>query len=172
MTIPEASPLPSTDPAIRVDRDGIAHVAVLFRREPRRLGLAEVVYPPDGSPAGDLSLRELGTLPAEPVRAGAVAFSVVPETEGRPVRREWLLLLEDGAVIRGRSAAPTRLQAPPALPLELLPLSQATYVLTVESFARAPLQPLAVVAALAWTGTCDGACARAKRRAIVPAVAT
>lgn len=63
-------------------------------------------------------------------RASVVAFSVTPQ---RPPRSNWVILLEEGSVLTNLSpAAPYRTHRTPLLPLQLLGMSNATYLLVAD----------------------------------------
>jgi hypothetical protein len=138
--IPDAHPLPESEPAVRFGADGSVHAAVVLGAdaEPKRLGLASVVWPadpgekprvgydPDGS-AAPRSTADPGRW-AEPV-AAAAAF---PLASRDTARLEWAVLLDDGRVIYGAAPGhPHRMPGAVPVPLQLLPMSVATYLLSV-----------------------------------------
>lgn len=132
-------PLADADPALRIEADGTVLLAVLVETFGpgatydfvRRLAVAEVRRSPDGT-TGPVKVRALAALERLPVAATA-AFSV---GDG-PVRIEWAALLESGTLLCS-TAPPGRPPAPPAVPLELLPLAGATYLLTLGSDEEPP----------------------------------
>lgn len=131
--VPNAAPLATSEPALRVDAEGTLHVAALVwtNAKERAFALAEFKFE-EGSPgAAKPNLTDLGLLDAD-AKAAAIQFQLTPADEPRI---EWALLLVDGRVVSG--GAQGRRQAfqpaaPPSLPLEIVPLSQATYLLLID----------------------------------------
>lgn len=126
--IPHARALGDSQPAILIDEQGRTHVSVLYRPGSGASGarVLDAVFPadPTGTPTSESSL-----LPEPgPVARGALHLS----DEGSRLRRDWVLLREDGIlVLRNATIRPHRLPAPPALPLEILRF-QSSYLLLLD----------------------------------------
>jgi hypothetical protein len=122
--------LANSEPALWVDNRGAAHVAGLFAEDNlfRRVYLAELVW--NGSDVSPKVDRQGAFQLPRPCRASTVAFSVTP---ARPPRLNWVILLEDGSVLTNLSpSAPYRTNRTPLLPLQLLGMSSATYLLVAD----------------------------------------
>ncbi len=128
----EALPLPASRPALRLDPEGGARVALVYQRTARRLvglplslvTLLEAQFGPDGAPAGPPVLTDLGEPPGVPV--GAVA--ALPEPGGSI----WAVLLADGRVWHSRAPQrPQRLPGAALLPLQLLLRGERAYLLVL-----------------------------------------
>ena len=134
--VPDVHVMASSRPGLRIDEDGFVHASMLYLRDiaARRAGVADVTFGPDGE-AREVSWNGFGALSGVPVAASLV-YSVTP---ARPVRRDWVVLLEDGSVVTSRSPdEPQVLPGKPARPLELLPLARGTYILVIDP-VRGPL---------------------------------
>jgi hypothetical protein len=122
-----AGVLENSEPAIYEASDGAVHTAVVLTSsgEGHRIVVADVTWPPSGNPTVEIGKPIL--LPS-PVRYAAAAYSVA--LGGR--RREWAALLEDGRLVSSKSpATPRSLTGSPVVPLQLLPMSAQTYLLTL-----------------------------------------
>jgi hypothetical protein len=119
--------LPNSEPALWVDSRGGATAAILLAEDSlyRRVFLAEVVW--NGvKDSPQLTRRAAIELPRDS-RASAVTFSV---TQTRPPRSNWAILLEDGSLLTDHSpSAPYHPLRAPLLPLQLLGMSNSTYLL-------------------------------------------
>jgi len=128
LSLRELFPLESSEPAIYVGPDGTVHTSALLATsaEARSLKVVDVAWPPIGEP-----LVEVGkpiVLPAR-FRGAMAAYSVAG---GR--RREWAVLLENENVITSKAPGIARkMTGQPVLPLELLPMSAITYLLTIDA---------------------------------------
>jgi hypothetical protein len=122
--------LPDSQPAITIAPDGKIRASAIFAEDPsmRRMFVADVTWP-SGTGEGTVAKAAAGRLPGPP-RAAAVAYSVA----SRPAtRRDWLVLLRDGTVIfSGSPTRPRQLDGSLMLPLDLLGMSQMTYLLTLD----------------------------------------
>lgn len=117
---------PTSSPSINVDRDGQTRVAVVISRNPEATDLAilDVTFPANGDPRNKITPIEQTD---SKLRSAATAFRI---TEDGPLERVWAVLLENGHLLD--NAAPTgreNLPQPPAVPLQLLRMSGATYLL-------------------------------------------
>jgi hypothetical protein len=119
--------LPSSRPALWVDSEGAAHAAALIAEDNslRRVSLADVVWNSgNGSPKVD---RRGVFQSAQAIRESAAAFSITPT---RPPRSSWVVLLADGSLLTSLSSSePFHTHRNPISPLQLLVLSNATYLL-------------------------------------------
>jgi hypothetical protein len=141
--VPGGFVMPCSQPALHVDPDDTVHAAFLLANDPalRDLSLVHVTYGPDGSPIAPPEIIKLDPLPARS-RAATVAFQIL--ADGTP-RSEWVVLLdaEDPSIVSSQSPSRVQpLEAHPALPLELLPRTKATYLLVADSIAGPTLIPL------------------------------
>ncbi|EPX62323.1 hypothetical protein D187_008510 [Cystobacter fuscus DSM 2262] len=130
--IPGAWALTNSEPGLWIDKKGALSAAVLVSTDPagRDVALAEVHIGHDGKAERPALLTPIGRLPAA-ARAAVVRFSV---SQRRPGRQEWVILLENGEFLSsGAPDQPQRPRHPPVLPLEVAPLSQATYLLTLSA---------------------------------------
>ncbi|MBI5384820.1 MAG: hypothetical protein HZA90_09055 [Verrucomicrobia bacterium] len=131
----EARALADSEPGLWIDAAGNSHVAVLCekphedpRRKERSLALASANFAPDGTLLAPATLTVLTPLETA-VKTATAAFAVA----GAQAQLGWAALLENGQVIHLHSGGqPRRLENPPAVPLELLPRSQAFYLLTLD----------------------------------------
>jgi hypothetical protein len=97
------------DPAIVVDEQGIAHVAVIFHTaasgsDSGRIGVARMAFNPEGFPlwVEDIGRKDLGVLPGKPISA-AIAFHVDQETLN--IRADWCVLLQENVCFIGRGSS-------------------------------------------------------------------
>ena len=130
VSLPGAQALLRSEPDVWIDNKGEAWVALLVGTEPEQNGFAlvEARFTPDGTLSKEPRRTPLGQLPARAV-AATVRYSVSPRREGES---EWAVLLETGEVLHSLSdGKPRRTSSPPSLPLELVPLAQSTYLLTL-----------------------------------------
>jgi hypothetical protein len=127
--LPDATPLPGAEPAIMVDSDGTIHASAIFVEgaNQRNVFVADIKWPP-GSGAASPSRGKTFKLPGTP-RSAQVTYSVTSKSP----RREWLVLLQDGSVVfSGSPNRPRKVDGSPALPLDLVAMSQMTYLLTLD----------------------------------------
>lgn len=129
---PEAKSLPNSEPALRVEADGSARVSALCMTTkgggaPRLAVVDLAVAPGDDAPVKS-EIAESGALRFPP-RAAAVSFVV---SAGAAVRRDWVVLFDENRILNSRSTPELhRLDAPPALPLQLVTITDASYLLTL-----------------------------------------
>ncbi len=119
--------LPWSEPAARIAADGAVHVALVVASDERHraVRVVDVLFPP-GSGEGKPEVGPAVSLAGAP-RAAAAAY---PATTREVTPRTWAVLLQDGRVTS--SVAPGEAHAAgrdPVLPLQLLPMSSATYML-------------------------------------------
>ncbi len=131
--IANATLLPGTMPALRVDREGVSHAALLLQlpdKDKRLFAVADLAFGHDGKPVGNATVKPLGALDATPLAATA-AYVVMP---GTGMRRDWAVLLNNGRLLHSSHDGTIShvLQAAPVLPLQLLPLGAGTYLLTLD----------------------------------------
>lgn len=131
--IPNAFALRQSEPGMSVEANGDAKVAVVFGRdrEGRHLALADVVFSRSGNPPAEPRISELGEF-AAPLRAAAAQFTLEPNPA--PLRY-WAALMTDGEFVTGGRPGASRTTHPkfrPAIPLELLPLADGVFLLTLD----------------------------------------
>lgn len=130
--IPNTTAMPGAEPGLRVAEDGVSHAAILLETDPaaRQFAIADLAFGRDGRLTGSVEVKRLGQLEAAP-KAAAAAYVV---TQGSQIRRDWVVLLENGKLVHSGSEGETRqLTATPVLPLQLLPLDAGTYLLTLDA---------------------------------------
>ena len=111
-----AAPLPESEPGFKSAPTVRFDAAALFVEDQRarKILVADVKWP-QGSGEGVVTRAPAGRLPAA-ARSAQVTYSVSPKSNGR---REWLVLLQDGAVVfSGSPGRPRKVDGTPSLPLE------------------------------------------------------
>jgi hypothetical protein len=132
--IVNARVIPNTEPALRMDSDGVVHAAFPFQTGSGRLAIADLRFGVAGNREGEVKVAELGPAEARP-KAAAAGYVVAANGSQR---RDWVVLLENGNVIyAGRSSPSRRLPSTPVLPLQLVLLEAGTYLLTVDAAGAA-----------------------------------
>lgn len=120
--------LPNSQPTLWVGEQGAVNAAILFGAPdmPRYVFVAEINWN-DGEPK--VARREPVELPRGS-RASTVAFSVTPK---RPPRISWAILLDDESIVSHRSPnTPLHPRRAPLMPLQLLVMDSATYLLVAD----------------------------------------
>lgn len=120
-------PLEASEPAIYVGPDGTVHTSTLLATGPeaRSLKVVDVAWRLSGDPV--VEIGKPIELPAD-FRGAMAAYSVAG---GR--RREWAVLLGNGQIMSSRAPGVERTTTGrPVVPLELLPMSAITYLLTLD----------------------------------------
>ena len=133
--IPEAITMPNSEPGVYVDTAGVTHTSILFRRdiENPAFFLADLAFGPDGKAIGEPLVESLGVLPT-PATSAAVSFLAEP---GRPMRRDWVVILQDGSVMHSQiPGRPMKTRGIPVEPPDLVVLRQTTYLLTQPQTSR------------------------------------
>jgi hypothetical protein len=128
--LPGATPLPGSEPGITVAADGTVHASALFAEGPnqRNLFVADIKWP-SGSGAATPARGKIFKLPGAP-RSAQVTYSVA----NKSARREWIVLLQDGSVVfSGSPNRPRKVDGTPAIPLNLIAMSQMSYLLTLDN---------------------------------------
>ena len=123
-----AFPIPGVEPGIETDAQGVTHLAVLYATDAarRHISIVDIVIGADGK-AQKPEFTRLTVLPDAPV-AGAICYQLAANA---PMRRDWAILMKNGEVAHSVAPGhPQRLDAAPTVPLELLALSKASYLLT------------------------------------------
>jgi hypothetical protein len=130
--IEKAKAIPHSEPALRIDNEGVAHTAILFlQTESRRLAIADFRFEPDGKQSGAPKITDLTEGEARPISASAAAYLIASTGS---MCRDWIVLLEKGSVLyTARPATPRRLRVTPAIPLQVVVLDAGTYLLTLDS---------------------------------------
>ena len=129
--IPNSVAMPGAEPGLRVAEDGVSYAAILLETDAaaHRFAIADLVFGRDGKLTGAVTVKPLGQLEAAP-KAAVAAYVVTGSSE---MRRDWVVLLENGKVVHSGSEGETRpLNATPVLPLQLISLSAGTYLLTLD----------------------------------------
>ncbi len=125
----KAFAMPDTGLAVSVEADGSVRVAVPLADDAarRKLALADAVFPPGDAPA--TVQRSAGPQLPLAARSAVAAHAVTAGTR----RRDWLVLLQDGRVLFSGSNKnrPRPLNGVPVLPLQLLPMSRHSYLLSL-----------------------------------------
>ncbi len=122
--------IPAAEPGIRIDAQGNTFVSLLIaaNQELTEISVADLVFPAGRDKPPSQEVTPVRTLDAAPV-AAAIAFQSRPD---RPMRRDWVVLNSNGTLVHSQSnGSPMQPQGNPVTPLELVALSQATYVLTL-----------------------------------------
>lgn len=130
VTLAKAYALREAEPAIRVDDDGATHAAVIcaLNEERTEFGVVDAVFPADPAAKGTIAATTIKNIGADFARA-TTAYRVA--TMG-PMTREWLIQFHTGEITFSEAPdARTSLPAPPAFPLQLLRMSETTYVLLI-----------------------------------------
>jgi hypothetical protein len=128
-----ARSLPDSEPALRVDEQGVVHVAVLCEtaayQQSSKLAVIDASFPPGASASVKSNVTELGALPSG-MKAAAATFVV---SAGAPMRRDWVILFEGNRVMNSRSGPHVQhLPGPAVLPLQLVAITDATYLITLD----------------------------------------
>jgi hypothetical protein len=130
--VPGGHAIAQSEPGAAVDEQGATRVALVYGVDSPsglKLFMADAVFPgPGHKDAPSVSTRALATLEKTDQITGATATWRVAGTG--PLQSQWLVLLETGEALSGNKPDQMfRFPSPPALPLELLQLSSAAYVL-------------------------------------------
>lgn len=132
--------LPGSEIGVRIDETGTTYVSLVVSSTPDFLDISivDAVFPAGGDKTV-VPRVEAGPKLAVPPVAAAITFQSRPD---RPMRRDWAVLLSNGSLVHNKSAQkPMRPQGKPVTPLELVALSQTTYLLTL-GLAGPNLEPL------------------------------
>lgn len=125
---PGVIPIPGSEPGLRIDEKGDTHASLLVTTDAAGLELAiiDAVFPADGAAPALPKMTPLRTL-SVPAMAGSVAYQADPDS---PMRRDWAVLLANGSILHNMSEdALMQPRGVPAVPLDLVALSEATYLL-------------------------------------------
>lgn len=132
IVIPNAQALPDSRPGIQVSETGLVDLALVFESggAAHHVSVADIRLSPDGSRVREPAItdiqRTIGALPAPP-RHAAVSY---PVTTDGAMRRDWAILLENGAVVHsGNPGSPQILDGTPALPMQIISLTSSAYLL-------------------------------------------
>jgi len=122
--------LPHAPLALAGDREGRAYASVLLVTDEalHRYARVEAAFGSAGEPLGDPKVTDLGRQPARPI-AGGLLYAC---PQGQVTRRDAVLLLEDGQVLRLAAPGemrPVSVRGIPTRPILLAPGRHATYVL-------------------------------------------
>jgi hypothetical protein len=138
LEIPQAHLLPANEPAVQAIDASDVEVAVLVQRD-RDLAIARVKIDATALIAGEVRVTTLGQAPGT-VRAAATVFSLDPR---RARQLSWMVLMRDGRALTSSSPKkPYALERPVMVPLELLPVSAYTYLLTIARDGLPELMPM------------------------------
>lgn len=136
--IKDANALPESEPGAVIAADGTIHVAAVFTRDAGRkeAAMLEARFPATTGGAVNVQVKPLGTLESALASTG-VAYSV---TEPGDVAPYVVARLADGGLRFGQKAV--SVAAPPAIPLDVLRMSGATYLLLLRPQGGPQLFPL------------------------------
>jgi hypothetical protein len=138
LEIPQAHLLPASEPAVQAIDARDVEVAVLVRRD-RDLAIARVNIDATALTAGEVRVDTVGQAFGT-VRAAATVFSLDPS---RARQLSWIVLMRDGRALTSSSPKkPYALNSPVMVPLELLPVSAYTYLLTIARDGLPELLPM------------------------------
>jgi hypothetical protein len=129
VVLPDATPLPGGEPALMMAPDGTIHASAMFVEDAkqRKVFVADIKWPA-GSGQGTPTRGKSFKLPGA-TRSAQITYSVTSKSP----RREWLVLLQDGSVVfSGSPSRPRKVDGSPAIPLDLVAMSQMTYLLTLD----------------------------------------
>lgn len=116
----------NTEPGFQIDREGGIHVAFPFENQTGEVVIADLRLTKEGKLVHAVELTPVGKLPSAP-KASAASYVI---TADGPPRRDWAILLDNGSVIHSFNAhVPQQLRGAPAMPLELISLTSAGYLL-------------------------------------------
>jgi hypothetical protein len=136
--IEDAHALPESEPGAVIAADGTIHVAAAFARDPGHKEAAMLEARFLAATGGEVSarVRSLGALESALVWSG-VAYAA---TEGGDVLPYVVNRLADGSLRFGQK--PVSVPAPPGMPLDVLRMSGATYLVLVRPQSGPELFPL------------------------------
>jgi hypothetical protein len=131
LRLPNVHAIPGAEPGVRVDEQGSAHVALLVASNAAftELSIVDVSFIAGRDVPPTPKIEPARKLTVPPVAAG-IAFQSRPDS---PMRRDWIVLLADGTLVHSQSKSkPMQTGGKPVTPLELVALTQSTYVLTLK----------------------------------------
>lgn len=132
--VPGAVFLPGYEPTLWLDAEGAPHSAALAAdpKEKYRLSLIRVAWNPPAPAEGPAITRTPAVASEDPPPvAGVVTHAIAAGAKGTPARVDWVVLLEDGRLLSNSSPAmPQSMAGKPVLPLQLLSMQYAKYLLT------------------------------------------
>lgn len=130
LTVPRIFAIPGSEPAAYVDDKGTSHVSFVASasEDLKQLVIVDTHFPaqPNGKPTSEA--QRLREVPESPTHA-TVAFQARAD---RPMRRDWVVAMRDGTLIHESQEHAMRTDRPVVLPLNVVRMSQATYVLTAD----------------------------------------
>jgi hypothetical protein len=129
--LPASFALPGAEPGIRIDSEGVTHVSTLVASGPDLLdvSIVDVAFPRIGDQAVGPQIEKVYKF-TEPPMAASVSFQTRPD---RPMRRDWAALQRDGSLVhKASSGKPMKPRGKVVTPLQLVSLSQTTYILTLQ----------------------------------------
>ncbi len=124
--------MPNTEPGVRIDDQGVTHVAVVFEvdRARRELGIVDASFAAGGGIMRAPDIKLIGTLESAP-KASVASYTIAA---GAAIRRDWAVLEENGLVLHSQGSG--RLLRPRntlAIPLEMVCLTSASYLLSTDA---------------------------------------
>jgi hypothetical protein len=133
--VPGAVFLPGFEPTLWFDAEGNPHSAALASdpKEKHRVSLIRVAWNPTAPAEGPVVTRTPAVASEDPPPvAGTVTHSIAAGAKGAAsVRVDWVVLLEDGRLLSNSSPSmPQTMAGKPVLPLQLLSMQYAKYLLT------------------------------------------
>jgi len=128
--IPKYHAIPGAQPALRIDDEGTSHISLLVAADSafQDLSVVDVSVPNGDAAASEPQVSHVRKLTQTPVAVG-ITFQARPD---RPMRCDWAVLLPDGTIAHNHSQDSTmRPRGKPVTPLQMVAMSQATYILTI-----------------------------------------
>lgn len=130
LTVPKVYAIPGSEPGAYVDDKGVAHVSFVASASAdlKQLVIVDTHFPAQAKDRPTSEAQRLRVL-AEPPTHAAIAFQARAD---RPMRRDWVVAMRDGTLIHESQERAMRPDRPVILPLNVVRMSQATYVLTAD----------------------------------------
>ncbi len=130
LIVPKVYALPGSEPGAYVDDKGTSHVSFVASASAdlKQLVIVDTHFPAKATdkPTSEVQrLRAIADVPTDT----AVAFQARAD---RPMRRDWVVAMRDGSLLHESQERAMRTDRPVVLPLNVVRMSQATYVLTAD----------------------------------------
>lgn len=130
LAVPKVYAIPGSEPGAYVDDKGVSHVSFVASASAdlKQLVIVDTHFPAQPSDKSTSEVQRLRAIADVPTHA-AVAFQARAD---RPMRRDWVVAMRDGTLIHESQERAMRTDRPVVLPLNVVRMSQATYVLTAD----------------------------------------